>query len=383
LIPPISRPLFFRKRKKPQLEMPAGTPGDSFDSIYMQRALKLAERGYGGTSPNPLVGAVVVREGKILGEGYHRRAGEPHAEINAIREAGDVRGATLYVTLEPCSTHGRTPPCTEAILASGISRVVAAARDPNPAHAGRGLRWLRAKGLQVEQDLLADEARCLNEAFNHWITRRRPFVHLKCAMSLDGKIATNSGESKWITGPKARAYGMRLRLGADAIVAGINTIVRDDPLLNVRGARVPRWKKFWRVVIDPDGRIPANARVLASETTLVVTGPNTRPPKVPARILTAPRRGKMLDLDFVLRALEAEGVTSLLIEGGGETHYQFLAQGLVQRVHFFYAPKIITGRAAPKGIGGEQTLNGGKGLKLRDAEWRTMGKDLLLTALVQ
>ena len=351
------------------------------DRTLMKRALILARRGYGGTSPNPMVGAVVVRDGKVLGEGYHRRAGEAHAEINALRKAGEAAGATLYITLEPCSTRGRTPPCTESILAAGIARVVVAARDPNPAHAGRGLRLLRARGIQVEEGLLAREAERLNEAFNYWITQRKPFVHLKCAMSLDGKIATNTGESKWITGTQARQYGMRLRLGADAIVAGINTILRDDPQLTIRGVRAPKWKRLWRVIIDSGGRIPRTAKVLQGEEAILVTGRKSRPPGL-VRALRVPKKGKVLDLGFALSALEAEGITSVLIEGGGETHYHFLEQGWVNRVHFLYAPRIITGRAAPKAVGGPVSLKPPAGLKLREPEWKMLGRDLLLTGRV-
>ena len=224
------------------------------DAHFMRLALRLARRGYGTTSPNPMVGAVLVKGGKIIGRGWHRRAGGPHAEIEALRDAQkrghNPRGATLYVTLEPCCTHGRTPPCTEAIIAAGIKRVVVGAIDPNPKHAGKGFKILQRAGIAVKSFELASSrgsrsdsphrtatnAR-LNEAFNHWIVHRTPFVTVKAAMTLDGKIATASGESKWITGEKARAYGMKLRQGSDAILVGINTILADDPSLTVRGSR--------------------------------------------------------------------------------------------------------------------------------------------------
>ena len=195
----------------------------------MRLALRLARRGFGTTSPNPMVGAVLVKRGKIIGRGWHRRAGEAHAEIAALRDAQQhghhPRGATLYVTLEPCCTHGRTPPCTEAIKAAGINRVVVGAVDPNPGHAGKGFKILQRAGIEVGHGILADECACLNEAFNHWVVHRTPFVTVKAAMTLDGKIATASGESKWITGESARAHGMKLRQGSDAILVGINTVL--------------------------------------------------------------------------------------------------------------------------------------------------------------
>src|SRR5712664_1862480 len=211
------------------------------NSDYMRLALRLARRGCGTTSPNPMVGAVLVKRGKIIGQGWHHRAGGLHAEIEAFRDAqargNDPKGSTLYVTLEPCSTHGRTPPCTDAIKAAGIKQVVVAATDPNPAHAVRGFRLLKRAGIQVVHGILADEATRMNEAFNHWIVHRTPFITVKAAMTLDGKIATAAGESKWITGPKARARGMQLRQEADAILVGINTVLADDPGLTAR--RIP------------------------------------------------------------------------------------------------------------------------------------------------
>ena len=364
----------------------------------MQRALRLAQRGYGATSPNPMVGAVIVREGKIIGEGWHKQAGQAHAEVNAIhsarRSANEVRGATIYVTLEPCCTFGRTPPCTAALIESGMARVVVGAKDPNPKHSGKGLALLRKAGIKVEAGLLEQECARLNEVFNHWIATQRPFVICKSAMSLDGKIATNSGDSKWITGEKARAFGMRLRLGADAIVAGVNTILRDDPALTLRpgaGVKIPAWKELKRIVLDPSGRIPETARVLYDEkvspTTVVVTieAPErkVRALEKKARVIIAPSRGGEINLKWLLKKLGSEGVTSLLVEGGGETHYSFLRQGLVNRIYFFYAPLVITGRSAAKAVGGKRTLKGGRGLRLRDMEWSKVGDDLLCSALVK
>ncbi len=256
------------------------------ENDYMRAALRLARRGYGTTSPNPMVGAGLVKTGRIIGQGWHHRAGGPHAEIEALRDAQqrghDAKGATLYVTLEPCCTHGRTPPCTEAIRAAGIKRVVAGAIDPNPQHSGRGFRILRRAGIAVVHGVLAAECARLNEAFNHWIVRRTPFVTVKAGMTLDGKIATALGESRWITGEKARAYGMKLRQGADAILVGINTVLADDPSLTVRNEKAVRRKpeagveghRLRRIVLDARGRTPLSAKVTSDEyaalTTIVV-----------------------------------------------------------------------------------------------------------------
>src|SRR5476651_722196 len=259
------------------------------DDQFMRLALRLARRGYGATSPNPMVGAVLVKGGKIIGRGWHRRAGLPHAEIEALRDAQkrgqNPRGATLYVTLEPCCTHGRTPPCTDAIISAGIKKVVIGATDPNPKHAGKGFKILHRAGVEVfglrrhvgalesgdtsPHSKLAGECEKMNEAFNHWIVHRTPFVTVKAAMTLDGKIATASGESKWITGETARAHGMKLRLGNDAILVGINTILADNPGLTVRKPMADgRWQAgiaIRRIVLDSMARTPLDSKVVSDE----------------------------------------------------------------------------------------------------------------------
>jgi diaminohydroxyphosphoribosylaminopyrimidine deaminase / 5-amino-6-(5-phosphoribosylamino)uracil reductase len=369
------------------------------DFTWMRLALRLAARGYGQTSPNPMVGAVLVKRGKIIGRGWHHRAGEPHAEIEALRAAGRrstaSRGATLYVTLEPCCTHGRTPPCTDAIIAGGIKRVVVAAIDPNPRHAGAGLELLRRAGIQVVSGILEAQATRLNEAFNHWIVHRTPFVTVKAAMSLDAKIATPTGESKWITGEKARSYAMNLRQGADAILVGINTVLADDPALTLRsvpgfkfaiaGLRHPR-----RIVLDSKARTPLSAKLvhdeLASLTTVVVS--KEAPPKQVAalrkrvRVEMAPSRGGTIDLRWLTERLGAENVTSLLVEGGGEANASFLSSGLAHRVAFFFAPKIIGGRDARKGVAGAGISDLKDAIDLCEVEYRWLGRDLLMTARV-
>ncbi len=370
----------------------------SADLTFLRRALALAKRAAGRTSPNPLVGALLVRRGRIIGQGWHRRAGGPHAEIEALRDAArrgqDPRGATLYVTLEPCCTHGRTPPCTDAIRAAGIARAVVAAKDPNPAHAGRGLAILRRAGVEVAQGLLAVEAERLNEAFNHWIVHRTPFVTVKAAMTLDGKIATASGESKWITGEKARAEGMKLRRRADAILVGVNTVLADDPSLTARGVRGSRLR---RIILDSRARTPLDAKVVSDEfaalTTVVVSkaAPKKRVAALAQRVnvLVAPvvRRGSRPtphaprpDLRWLLKKLGAENVTSLLVEGGGEVNASFLLEGRAQRVAFFYAPKILGGRDAKPAVGGAGVERIEDKISLRDVEWRRLGPDLYLSA---
>lgn len=378
---------------------------DQTDAWMMRLARRLAQRGVGATSPNPLVGAVLVKGGRIIGRGWHHRAGGPHAEIEALRDAEkrgfSPRGATLYVTLEPCCTQGRTPPCTDALIAARLRRVVVGAADPNPRHAGRGFTILEHAGIAVTRGVLAGECQQLNAAFNHWIVSRTPFVTVKAAMTLDGKIATASGESKWITGEKARAHGMKLRQSSDAILVGINTILADDPSLTLRGpkseTRRPKPLRLRRIVLDSLARTPLNARVVSDEqaalTTLVVSrrAPKQRIAALAQRVrvlmapLTKPKRRLRkaeIDLRWLLRRLGSENITSLLVEGGGEVNASFLRQRLAHGVAFFYAPKILGGRDARKAVGGEGARTLAEAIRLRDLRWRQLGDDLLLEATV-
>jgi len=366
------------------------------DAQHMRLALRLARRGCGATSPNPMVGAVLVKGGKILGRGWHHRAGEPHAEIEALRNAEKlghpVRGATIFVTLEPCCTHGRTPPCTEAIIAAGIKCVVVGATDPNPQHAGRGFEILRSAGIKVISGILTEECTRLNEAFNHWIVQRTPLVTVKAAMTLDGKIATASGESKWITGERARAYGMKLRQGHDAILVGINTVLADDPSLTFRpSGRAKATHRLRRIVLDSQARTPLTAKLVTDEdaylTTIVVSkdAPKKRVAALAAQanVLVAPAGKKSsLNLSWLLEGLGAVGITSLLVEGGGEVNASFLLGGLAQRVAFFYAPKILGGRDSRKGVAGDGVKSLSEVVPLTDLHWQKLGADLLLTARV-
>ena len=397
------------------------------DVQFMQLALGLAQRGYGTTSPNPMVGAVLVKGGKIIGRGWHRRAGLPHAEIEALSDAQkhghNPKGATLYVTLEPCSTHGRTPPCTDAIIAADIKRVIIGTTDPNPKHAGRAFKILRRAGVEVAGSSrrddrtarravptgLAEKCVRLNEAFNHWIVHRTPFVTVKAAMTLDGKIATAGGESKWITSEPARACGMKLRQGADAILAGVNTILADNPSLTARSQKSEagsqnKHSRLRRIILDSLARTPLDAKVVSDKnsavTTIVISkrAPKSRVAALAKRVnvVVAPtinvgrassRAGSSaasphqhIDLHWLLKKLGAENITRLLVEGGGEVNASFLLGGLAQRVAFFYAPKILGGRDARKAVAGEGAECLSEALQLRDVEWKRIGPDLLLTA---
>jgi diaminohydroxyphosphoribosylaminopyrimidine deaminase/5-amino-6-(5-phosphoribosylamino)uracil reductase len=362
------------------------------DAGFMRLALGLAKRADGLTSPNPMVGAVLVKQGRIVGKGWHRRAGRAHAEIEAIRDAIEreeqPQGSSLYVTLEPCSTFGRTPPCTEAIIRSGIRRVIVATVDPNPLHAGRGLRLLEEAGIEVRTGLFAEEAARLNEAFNHWIMHRTPLVTVKAAMSLDGRIATTAGQSKWITSAKARACGMKLRRSADAVLVGINTVLGDNPRLTLRPS--PPSKKLRRIVLDSFARTPLEANVVQDESAALTTiiasrrAPAERVNHLARRVEVwiAPAREGRIDLRWLLGKLGQEDVTSLLVEGGGEVNASFLSQGLAHRVAFFYAPKILMGRGASKAVAGEGICRTTEALRLKAVEWRWLGQDLFLAGRI-
>jgi diaminohydroxyphosphoribosylaminopyrimidine deaminase/5-amino-6-(5-phosphoribosylamino)uracil reductase len=367
-------------------------PDSTEHKRFMRQALALAERGYGRTSPNPMVGAVLVKNGRIIGRGWHKRAGEPHAEIEALRTAkrrgNDVRGATLYVTLEPCSTCGRTPPCTDAIRAAGLREVIIGAIDPNPAHAGNGLRILRSAGIRIGPSILPDDATRLNESFNHWIVHRTPFVTLKAAMSVDGKIATRRGESKWITSAASRGHAMKLRQGADAILVGVNTVLADDPSLTVRLQGVS--KSVRRIILDSAARTPRSSNVVTDSQrhlTPVVVGGSAPAAGVLAlerkvQVWRAPECAGKIDLVWVLKKLGSESIASLLVEGGGEVNASFLLDGLAHRVALFYAPMVIGGAGAVKAVAGDGITDAARGIRLSEVEWERIGRDLLLTARV-
>ncbi|HOF88348.1 MAG TPA: bifunctional diaminohydroxyphosphoribosylaminopyrimidine deaminase/5-amino-6-(5-phosphoribosylamino)uracil reductase RibD, partial [Armatimonadota bacterium] len=327
------------------------------DLRYLRRALALARRGRGRVHPNPMVGAVVARDGAIVGEGFHPRAGAPHAEIFALRAAGALaRGATLYVSLEPCAHQGRTPPCADAVIAAGIARVVFAALDPNPLVAGRGRARLRAAGVAVDCGALREEEARLNEAWRHWMATRRPFVTLKLAASLDGKIATRAGHAQWITGAAARRDGHGLRAVQDAILTTAATVLADDPALTarVRGGRDPR-----RVIADPRLRTAPDARVYtpAERSPLLVTAVEDDARLAPFRargveILPLPAPDGHFDLDALMAALGAREVVSLMVEAGGGFAGALLDARQAHKLRLYLAPLLIGGRDATSALAG-------------------------------
>ena len=319
------------------------------DQPYMAQALRLAERGLYSTSPNPRVGCVIVRDGVLVGEGWHQRAGEAHAEVNALQQAGTAaRGATAYVTLEPCSHHGRTPPCTEALLAAGIRRVVAAMADPNPLVAGRGLAQLQAAGVAVDVGLMADEAHELNIGFVSRMTRKRPWVRLKAAASLDGKTALQNGESQWITGPQARQDGHCWRARACAILSGIGTVRKDDPQLNVRGVDTPR--QPLKVIVDSRLELSPAARLLEAGNVLLVSAGQAVAEVAEkaaalrergAEILDLPDGKGRVDLHALLHELARRGLNEVHVEAGSRLNGALLAAGLVDEVLLYLAPCLL------------------------------------------
>lgn len=322
------------------------------DLRFMQMALDLAVRGRGFTSPNPLVAAVVVMDGAVVGQGYHQFAGGPHAEVYAIDAAGgQARGATLYVNLEPCNHTGRTPPCTLKIIEAGIRRVVVGMRDPNPAVTGGGADFLKRQGIEVTLGVCREAAEALNEVFIKFIRTRRPFVIAKCAATLDGRIATRTGDSKWVTGEAARAYVHELRQAVDAILVGVGTVVADDPQLTTRiaGRKV---KDPVRVILDTHGRLPLSARVLrhaSGADTIVAAGPaafanaQRRMTGKGVRVIAAATCEGRIDLPALMDQLGGMGITSILIEGGSRVLASAFRAGVVDKACFFFAPLISGG----------------------------------------
>lgn len=356
------------------------------DEAFMDRAIELAQRGEGFTSPNPMVGAVIVREGKIVGEGFHRRVGEQHAEIVALQQAGEAsRGSTLYVNLEPCAHHGRTPPCTEAIINSGVAKVVAAMVDPNPLVSGRGIARLREAGIEVVTGVREEKARKLNEVFIKFITTGLPFTVLKIAMTLDGKIASRTGDSRWITGKQSRELVHRWRHKYDAVMVGINTVLTDNPRLNVR---LPgnTWKNPRPVVVDSRLRFPSDCNLARSQPPAIIAtvrGQDANKIKLLRELgLTvmevAEDRGRV-DVAELFALLGKESITSVLVEGGGELAASLLEAGLVDKLHVFIAPKIIGGRSAPTPVGGRGIALMQDAIQIDNTEITVLDGDILIT----
>ncbi|MFA6094108.1 MAG: bifunctional diaminohydroxyphosphoribosylaminopyrimidine deaminase/5-amino-6-(5-phosphoribosylamino)uracil reductase RibD [Elusimicrobiota bacterium] len=361
------------------------------DQRAMHRAIVLARRGAGAVSPNPRVGCVIVKNGRVIAEGFHARYGGPHAEQEALRKAGKrAQGATAYVNLEPCCHYGKTPPCAKALIAAGVRRVVAAMKDPNPLVSGKGFAFLRRAGVIVEHGVLEEEARRLNRSFIHFMETGRPYVILKAAASLDGRTADGWGRSKWITSEAARGFSRALRAEIDAILVGAETVLADDPRLTAEAcdagsasspARGVRriLRNPVRVILDSRLRTPAKARVLdeAAPTILACACKKERPLPPNVSILRLPSSKEGLDLKALLRALAGRGISSLLVEGGSRVHTSFLQAGLVDEVQLYLSPQVLGGKNAP-------SIFEGRGFplrsapKLRDISIRRIGSDLLV-----
>ena len=361
-----------------------------FDEQMMARAISLARNGLGRTSPNPLVGAVIVRDGRIVAEGWHRKAGTPHAEIHALNMAGELaRGATVYVSLEPCAHYGRTGPCARALVEAGVSRVVVAMTDPNPKVAGKGIAILQEAGIEVTTGVLEQEARQLNEVFLKWMTTGLPFVALKTAMTLDGKIATATGQSQWITNEASRYETHRLRDIYDGILVGINTALADNPSLTTR-LKEYQGRNPVRIVVDSRARLPLTAKLVtdgAARTIVAVTE------QAPAERVEALRSAGVeiivagssnhVDMQSLMEQLGAMKISSVLVEGGGSVNFSLLQAGLVDRVYAFIAPKLVGGRDALTPVEGEGFQELDRAVELENIQLRQLGSDVLLTGIVK
>ena len=349
---------------------------------YMQLAFELAQKGWGRTSPNPMVGAVLVKSGQIVAQGWHKRCGGAHAEAEAIKKAGaKARGATLYVTLEPCSHYGRTPPCTEAIIKAGIKKVVIGVWDPNPLTHSKSAGILRKAGIQVESGFLQSELTQLNESFNKYITKRMPFVVAKTAQTMDGKIAASTGHSQWITSSKARAWAHQMRFGFDAILVGINTVLQDNPRLNSE----PR-KPIKKIILDSALKTPLSARLFegtGSQDVIIVTTAKSDPAKrkqlvKKAQILVAPNKGRHVDMIWTFKELAKREIASVLIEGGSMVIGRALKNKLVDKYYCVIAPKIMGDENALDSIRGFHLKSVGETLKLGNVFVGKLGEDILI-----
>jgi diaminohydroxyphosphoribosylaminopyrimidine deaminase/5-amino-6-(5-phosphoribosylamino)uracil reductase len=357
-----------------------GHQASEFDRAMMQKCLELARQALGKTAPNPLVGAVVVKDGQIIGTGFHPGAGQPHAEVFALREAGEqAKGATIYVSLEPCNHYGRTPPCSEALVQAGVAKVVVGMVDPNPLVSGGGLERLRSAGIEVVVGVEEEACRKLNEAFIYRITHRQPFGILKYAMTLDGKIATTAGDSNWVTQDAARHEVHRVRAGCDAVIVGTNTVCRDNPFLTNHhaGSHNPL-----RVVMSRSLKLPSEAHLwdVSEAPTLVFTEVGSNP-ELQKRLLN--KGVELVEFDTltpakVMAALYQRDLLSVLWECGGTLAAPAIASGAVQKILAFIAPKIIGGAGAPSPVGNLGLASMSQALRLERVQWRTVGSDLLM-----
>jgi diaminohydroxyphosphoribosylaminopyrimidine deaminase/5-amino-6-(5-phosphoribosylamino)uracil reductase len=368
-------------------------PDKKTDENYMSIALDLAAMGRGRTSPNPMVGAVIVKDGNIVGKGWHKKAGTPHGEAAALIKAGaNAEGATLYVNLEPCCHRDKlTPPCTDAILKSSIRRVVVGMLDPNPKVSGKGVEILREAGVEVEVGVLQERCEKLNKVFTKFILTRMPFVTLKVAQTLDGKIATSTGESKWITGPEARKHGHMLRNFADAIVVGIGTVLRDDPSLTTRIEDAENTKDPERIILDSTLRIPLDAKVLnvqSKATTYIATTLAAPTAKIKelkkknAEIIIL-GEGSSITMPLLMEELGKMGLINVLIEGGSRVNAEALRSGVVDKVAFFIAPKILGGDDARGSIGASSPESLDQAIPLYDMRFTRLGEDILVEGFLK
>ncbi|MDD5432169.1 MAG: bifunctional diaminohydroxyphosphoribosylaminopyrimidine deaminase/5-amino-6-(5-phosphoribosylamino)uracil reductase RibD [Candidatus Omnitrophica bacterium] len=356
---------------------------------YMNLALKLALKGKGRTSPNPMVGAVVVKDGKIIGRGFHARAGLAHAEIVALDEAGEkAKGATLYVTLEPCAHFGRTPPCVDRIIASQVKEVIIGMVDPNPVNNSKGLNILKQHHIKVEVGFLEDKIKKLNESFIKYITKRMPLVTVKIAQSLDGRIATKTGESKWITSDKSRAFAHRRRKDFDAIMVGVNTVLRDNPSLDA-------WfsdKHPIKIIIDSQLSTPENSIIFSNNRQVIIVtlpakpGQETENRKIlsqKAMILEVKEKDGQINLKSMLKRLAQLGITNILVEGGGTLIGSLFDEHLVDKIMFFVSPKIIGGKEAISSVMGSGISRIDKAIKLKELTLKRLSDDLLIEGYIK
>ena len=360
------------------------------DQNYMLQAIQLAKQGEGWTNPNPMVGAVIVKNGRIIGKGYHKKCGELHAERNAIASLTEsAEGATIYVTLEPCCHYGKTPPCTEAIIEQKIKRVVIGSRDPNPKVSGKGIKMLQEAGIEVIEDFMREECDRLNPVFFHYITTKTPYVVMKYAMTLDGKIATKTGASKWITGEAARAEVQHMRHRYMGIMAGIGTVLADDPMLNVR---VEGWKSPIRILCDSGLRIPLDGQIVKSAgkyRTIVAyaDSENTeakrkRLHEMGVETICCPDENNQVDLKKLMKYLGEEGIDSILLEGGGTLNDSALRAGIVQEVQAFIAPKLFGGMNSKTPVEGIGVRFPSEAVKLKCTDIYQIGEDIRITCQV-
>lgn len=361
----------------------------SYDEKYMRLAMQLAGNAIGRTSPNPLVGAVIVKDNRVVGCGWHRKAGTPHAEVHALNQAGELaQGADVYVTLEPCAHYGKTPPCAKALVEAKVKNVYGGLLDVNPKVAGKGFKILENAGIHVEYGFLQDELRKQNEVFFKWIEHKKPFVVLKAAMTLDGKIATATGQSKWITNETSRAYGYKLRDIYDGIMVGINTVIEDNPMLT---ARVDGGKNPIRIVVDSSLKIDINANVVQDKSakTIIATTDKADKDKILKLqaqdvdvIVVDKDENDKVDIEKLLDILGQQNICSILVEGGATLSGSFVAKKLVDKVYFFIAPKIIGGKEAKTPVAGTGILNLQEALMLKDIQIEKLEEDILIIGRV-